>query len=237
MHGRGTKGSMQAATDTSTTSVTTPPRLPEEERLRADLYDFLSGLLAKAPDDAKLEAIAKLEPGVGAIGQAINTLSRMASTFSAHQIDREFHDLFIGLSRGELLPFGSYYLTGFLHEKPLAALRNDMARLGIERAEDVHEPEDHIASVFEIMGGLIRGKFEQGSDCIHAQHDFFKAHIDPWAHHFFTDLEGAKNAVFYAAVGTLGRLLVEIEREAFRMEGTTPDGKMPSGNAPSGQPA
>ncbi|MEM8877615.1 MAG: molecular chaperone TorD family protein, partial [Pseudomonadota bacterium] len=123
-------------------------------------------------------------------------------------------------------------LTGFLHEKPLAELRNHMARLGVERAEDVHEPEDHIASVLEIMGGLIRGRFEQGSSCIHAQNDFFKAHIDPWAHHFFTDLESAKNAVFYAAVGTLGRLLVEIEREAFRMEGTSP-----KSNAPSEQPA
>jgi TorA maturation chaperone TorD len=237
MHGREPTGRMQAAADTPTNDVTAPPRLPDEERLRADLYDFLSGLLAKAPDDAKLEAIARLEPAEGAIGQAVHTLSRMASTFSAHQIDREFHDLFIGLSRGELLPFGSYYLTGFLHEKPLATLRNDMARLGVARADDVHEPEDHIASVLEIMGGLIRGKFEQGSNCIHAQHDFFKAHIDPWAHHFFTDLEGAKNAVFYAAVGTLGRLLVEIEREAFRMEGAAPEGTTPQGDAPSGQPA
>jgi TorA maturation chaperone TorD len=212
---------MQAAAHTSQSETSATAPLAEEERLRADLYDFLSGLLAKAPDDEKLERIAMLEPGDGAIGQAIGALSRMASTFSTAQIDREFHDLFIGLSRGELLPFGSYYLTGFLHEKPLATLRKDMARLGVSRAEDVHEPEDHIASVFEIMGGLIRGKFEQGSNCIHSQNDFFKAHIDPWAHHFFKDLEGARNAVFYASVGTLGRLLVEIEREAFRMEGAS----------------
>ena len=237
MDGRGATGAMQAATDPSTNETTAPQQLPEEERLRADLYDFLSGLLAGAPDDAKLEAIARLEPGPGAIGRAIHTLARMASTFGAHQIGREYHDLFIGLSRGELLPFGSYYLTGFLHEKPLAELRNDMARLGVERAEDVHEPEDHIASVLEIMGGLIRGKFERGSSCIHAQNDFFKAHIDPWAHHFFTDLEGARNAVFYAAVGSLGRLLVEIEREAFRMEGASPAGQAPDSNAASGQPA
>ncbi|MEM8877370.1 MAG: molecular chaperone TorD family protein, partial [Pseudomonadota bacterium] len=104
---------MQTATDPAMNESTTLPQLPEEERLRADLYDFLSGLLAGAPDDEKLEAIARLEPGAGAVGQTIHTLARMASTFSAHQIDREYHDLFIGLSRGELLPFGSYYLTGF----------------------------------------------------------------------------------------------------------------------------
>ena len=128
----------------------------------------------------------------------------------------QFNQLFIGLTRGELLPYGSYYLTGFLHEKPLAALRNDMRRLGIERAPNVYEPEDNIASLCEMMAGLIRGTFGAGSS-ESTERDFYNAHIAPWAGHFFTDLEGAKASVFYAPVGAIGRTFTEIEREAFRM--------------------
>ena len=50
----------------------------------------------------------------------------------------------VGVGRGEILPFASYYLTGFLKDKPLAKLRNDMKEIGIELAENVKEPEDHI---------------------------------------------------------------------------------------------
>jgi TorA maturation chaperone TorD len=51
-------------------------------------------------------------------------------------------------------------LTGFLKDKPLAKLRNDMKEIGIELAENVKEPEDHIASLFDMMSGLILGKFQ-----------------------------------------------------------------------------
>ena len=51
--------------------------------------------------------------------------------------DRGDNRLFIGVGRGELLPFASVYMTGFLNEKPLATLRNDMVTLGVERSPDV----------------------------------------------------------------------------------------------------
>ena len=132
-------------------------------------------------------------------------------------VEAEFNTLFIGLTRGELLPYASYYMTGFLHEKPLAVLRGEMRRLGIERAPNIYEPEDNAASLCEMMAGLIRGAF--GSQVTRqSQKDFFQAHLAPWAEHFFTDLEGAKASVFYAPVGTIGRAFVQIEREAYRME-------------------
>ncbi len=109
-------------------------------------------------------------------------------------------------------------MTGFLNEKPLATLRRDMARLGIARAEAVKEPEDNIASLCEMMAGLIRGSFGAPAD-LRTQKDFFSAHLAPWAEHFFTDLEGAEASVLYAPFGKIGRAFMEVEREAFRMEG------------------
>lgn len=188
----------------------------QEDILRADLYDLLGALLARPPDRALIDRVAALSGDSTAIGQAIGALSRVARATTEQAAEREYHALFIGLARGELLPYASYYLTGFLHEKPLALLREDMGRLGIARAERVHEPEDNIASLCEMMAGLIRGRFGAPAD-LATQRDFWNRHLGPWAGHFFSDLEGAKGSVLYAPVGALGRAFMEIERDAFRM--------------------
>jgi TorA maturation chaperone TorD len=193
-----------------------PNSLPDEDRMRASFYALLAALLARPANDELLAACAALEGDDAPLGKAVSTLARLARTAQPKLVSREFHDLFIGLGRGELLPYASYYLTGFLHEKPLAKLRGDMAELGIERAEGVAEPEDNIASLMEMMAGLIRGEFGHVTEA--RQRDFFNTHIAPWAEHFFTDLEGAKASVLYAPVGTMGRLFMEIEKTAFRME-------------------
>ncbi|MGE0613108.1 MAG: molecular chaperone, partial [Hyphomicrobiales bacterium] len=132
------------------------------------------------------------------------------------QVRREYHDLFIGEGRGELLPYGSYYLTGFLNEKPLARLRNDMAALGIARDPSVREPEDHIAALLDMMAGLITGEFGDPAS-VAEQKRFFETHLSSWVDHFFADLEGAKSSVLYAALGTVGRRFIEIEETAFSM--------------------
>lgn len=191
--------------------------LAEEDVLRADFYDFLSGLLLNAPDQAKLDRIAELSGDDTPIGEAVRALARLAAKFDAQAVEREFNQLFIGLGRGELLPYASYYLTGFLHEQPLSRLRGDMLALGMARAEGVFEPEDSIGGLCEMMAGLIRGRFNAPAS-LATQRSFFGAHIGPWAEHFFSDLEGAKCSVFYQPVGTLGRCMIEIDREAFRLE-------------------
>ncbi|MEM7544661.1 MAG: molecular chaperone TorD family protein [Pseudomonadota bacterium] len=192
--------------------------LREEDALRADLYDFLGAFLARPPSTELLEKAAALSGDDTDMGHAIAALSRIAGSMKAATARTEFEALFIGLGRGELLPYASFYMTGFLNEKPLSILRNDMARLGIERAETVYEPEDNIASLCEMMAGLIRGRFYAAAD-IAGQRAFFNAHLGPWAAHFFTDLEGAKNSVLYAPVGAIGKAFMAIEREAFRMTG------------------
>ncbi len=148
----------------------------------------------------------------------MTALCRVATVSNDAGLEREFNRLFIGVGRGELLPFASFYMTGFLNEKPLAVLRNDMARLSIERAPDVFEPEDNMASLCEMMAGLITGQFGEPAS-LSRQRDFFNKHIGPWAEHFFTDLEGAKESLFYAPVGAIGRIFMGIEKDAFRMAG------------------
>src|SRR6185312_14477365 len=119
-----------------------------------------------------------------------------------------------GIGRGELLPYASYYLTGFLHERPLARLREDLSMFGIERAQDMYEPEDHIGILLEVMGGLAARRLPapQGSD-----RKIFEKHLQNWAGRFFFDLEHAKSAKFYRTVGRLGRTFMEIETEAFAL--------------------
>ncbi|MFY9210263.1 MAG: molecular chaperone TorD family protein [Aestuariivita sp.] len=190
--------------------------IAEEDRLRADFYNFLGLLLAGPPDQMVLDQCAGLGGDETDLGQAIATMSRVAKASKPQTVVREFNALFIGLGRGELLPYASYYLTGFLNEKPLAQLRSDMVVRGITRAQNVYEPEDNIASLMEMMAGMIVGRFGAPAT-LEAQKTFWAKHIGPWAGHFYSDLEAAKNSVFYASVGTAGRVFMDIEREAFRM--------------------
>ncbi|WP_415922345.1 TorD/DmsD family molecular chaperone [Tateyamaria sp. SN6-1] len=193
-------------------------QIADMDRARADLYNFLGALLAGPPDEMLLAQTAGLSGDETELGQAIGTLSKLAKVTKPKAAESEFNKLFIGLGRGELLPFASYYLTGFLNEKPLATLRQDMAAKGMQRSETVFEPEDSIASLMEMMGAMIVGRFGTPAD-ITAQKTFFNKHIGPWAGHFFTDLEEAKTSVFYSPVGTAGKIFMAVEAEAFRMSG------------------
>ena len=192
-------------------------RLTEEDLLRAEMYEFLAALLRQEPSDELIGLVAGLNGDNSSIGSASTVLATLASKLANDEIRDEYMRLFIGVGRGELLPYASYYLTGFLNDKPLAKLRNEMQVMGIERAEGVKDPEDHIASLFDIMAGLIRGTFDAPND-LAAQAAFFKTHIDPWAPLLMQDIEAAKSAVFYAPVGTIGRAFMEIESEAFDMD-------------------
>lgn len=181
---------------------------------RADEYALLAALLWRAPGQDLLDRLTQLRGDASEIGMAHLALADAAAGTDAEAAGREFFDLFIGLGRGEILPYASYYLTGFLHERPLAALRGDLARLGIERAERVAEPEDHIAILCETMAGLIRCDFGIAGL---GEREFFARHMEPWAGRLFADLETSRAGRFYRAVGTLGRVMMEIEAEAFAL--------------------
>jgi TorA maturation chaperone TorD len=161
-----------------------------------------------------LENLSALRGDPSPLGIAHAALADAAARTTADRVSREYFDLFIGLGRGELLPYGSYYLTGFLHERPLARLRADLARLGIERQEGNIEPEDHVAILCEIMAGLVDSRFDAppGTD-----REFFNKHMATWIGRFFADLEKAGSADFYRRIGALGQVFINIETEAFTL--------------------
>jgi TorA maturation chaperone TorD len=195
---------------------TQPVDMDDEDRLRRDVYGLLGRLLAAPPDEELLDRLARLEGDATEFGRAVRSLAALAATVSPEQAEEEFNALFIGISRGEVVPYGSFYLTGFLNEQPLADLRGSMTELAIARAEGVCEPEDHIASLCEMMRGLIDGSFGRPAD-LAAQQRFFNAHLAPWGERFFGDLEQAAAARLYRPVGAIGRHFLAIESQAFAM--------------------
>ena len=179
---------------------------------RAREYALLASLLSSAPPRSLLEQLTQLHGDLTPLGRAHAALAEAASIAISANVEREYLDLFVGIGRGDLLPYASYYLTGFLNERPLSRLRGDLAALGVERAENNSEPEDHAATLCEIMAGLASGRFPITAD---AQRDFFEKHVASWMPRMFADLERAAHARFYRPVGMLGRLFLEIEVEAF----------------------
>ena len=193
--------------------------IPDEDMQRANLYGLLARVLAEPMGDETLEVVRSLEGENDGteLGQALQALGAVAVRTPRGSAGEEYAALFYGDgSRGELLPFASYFLTGFLLEKPLANLRGDMMELGIQTSGISKEPEDHIAFLCEIMHGLITGAFKEPAD-LATQKKFFKAHMAPWVGLFFEELESAQSAALYMPVGTIGRLFMAIEAEAFEL--------------------
>jgi len=195
-------------------SIIAPAEIDELDVARSRQYALLAVLLARAPDAELLARIATLRGDASPLGLAQAALAEAAAAANVEQIEREFFDLFIGIGRGELLPYASFYLTGFLNERPLARVRADLERFGIERADGHTEPEDHAAVLCEVMAGLVDGRFGAPPG---ADREFFEKHMAPWIGRFFADLERAEAADFYRRIGTLGRVFMEIETEAFAL--------------------
>ena len=176
---------------------------------RVRLYRLLGHVLAQPPEASLLARLARLDGDEAPLGAALRDLATLAASTGAEAARAEYDTLFIGVARGELLPYASFYLTGFLHERPLARLRADLPALGFARADGQSDPEDHIAMLCEIMASLV----ERPDPAVQAT--FFARHLAPWAATFFTDLEHAKAARLFRPVGAIGRLLIELDRQGF----------------------
>jgi TorA maturation chaperone TorD len=184
--------------------------IPDEQARRAGYYSILAALLREAPGDNVLEFVAQLDADNDSAREelvlALSSLSLAARHSSTSSLNDEYHNLFIGLGRGELVPYGSWYQTGFLMEKPLGLLRSDLAHLGFQRSDNVHEPEDHVAALFEVMAMLIHDAV-----AVDTQRRFFNAHLGNWAGTFFDDLAAAQSAVFYRSIARLGKAFLDLE--------------------------
>lgn len=179
---------------------------------RARTYRLLANLLARPPKQALLDRVGRITGDATPLGLAWIALADAARTADEKAIGEEFFKVFIGVGRGEVLPYASYYLAGFLHERPLAAIRGDLAALGVERRPDVYEPEDGIATVLDAMATLAEG----GGEGAHVDQDrFFASHVATWAPRMFADLQVAPSARFYRAVALLASTWIELETQAF----------------------
>lgn len=187
----------------------------EIEQARAFEYLLLGRLLRQVPTAEMLDSIARIGGDGTPLGLAHIALAEAAADADPKEVADEFFTLFIGIGRGEVLPYGSFYLTGFLHERPLARLRQDLSELGIERAEGNYDPEDHLGLLLEVMGGFAGGHFPVD---LERQKQFFERHLATWAMRCLADIEVAPSAKFYKAVAAVGGCFLDIEAQAFKIE-------------------
>ena len=194
--------------------------LIEENSLRANTYSILAGLLSDIPSSDLLDYLRHIaEPendnkDSGEIGAAWQQLKAAAQRVDADDLDAEYHALFIGLGRGEVVPYGSWHITGFLMEKPLSDLRDDLESLGIEADENVKDPEDHIAALCETMALIIEATDVDAPRV----RQFYARHIHPWAAKFFKELESAGSSDFYKSVGLLGQRFIDLENQYLNIQ-------------------
>jgi TorA maturation chaperone TorD len=197
-------------------SQSTSQALEPGEQARADIYRLLGALLAAPPDAVMTNLLRNIRPAEeaddAAMTSAWQALQVAADGLDVDQVKDEYFRLFIGLGRGELVPYASFYIHGLLMEKVLASLREELAGLGIERQANVAEPEDHAAAVCEIMGMIIS---EHGLHLKQAA--FFKDYVGLWLGQFFADLGNAEAADFYRAVAQLGQQFLAVEQQYFSL--------------------
>lgn len=190
----------------------------QAQAMRAAVYELLGSLLAKQPADETLQRlrnIGEIDVSDGQIAMGWELMKQASLKFDQEAVHDEYFSLFLGVGRGELVPFGSWYITGFLMEKPVAVLRSELIRLGIERQDGVVESEDHIAALCDAMALIIRNSDEIP---LATQQEFFNDHLSPWVGRFFNDMQNAKAAHFYRSVGFFGESFFEFEQQLLDMQ-------------------
>jgi len=193
------------------------PVLENEQRYRASAYALLAALLRAAPDQALLDYVGGLSPDgeseIDEMSEAMGELAKAARAQDVARLELEYNDLFIGVGRGEVVPYGSWYLTGFLMEQPLSDLREHLLALGFERSENTREPEDHAAALFEVFSVMIEDAYS-----LARQQEFFQLRMLPWLERFFADLGQARSAEFYSSVARFGAAFLKLESAYLSMQ-------------------
>ncbi|MBC7944170.1 MAG: molecular chaperone TorD family protein [Burkholderiales bacterium] len=199
------------------------PEIDNEDRARADFYGLIANLFYAAPSAQLLAIIVAADDSVGAgegsgFFRSWQQLQRAARNADLNALREEYETLFVGVGRGLVVPYASYYLTGFLMEKPLARLRSDLATLGLARRGKVHEPEDHISALCDVMRLLITGSNTRPAADLQQQREFFDRHLKPWYARLHEDLQKTGTAIFYKAVGDFAQAFFDLEVESFDID-------------------
>jgi TorA maturation chaperone TorD len=204
-------------TNVEQTRATDDQMVDDIDKARAEHYQLIATLLRKPPTAELLAGLAQLSGDASPLGMARIRLAEAAAAATEQSAGEEFFKLFIGVGRGEIVPYGSFYLTGFLHERPLARVREDLARLGLERRDGIYEPEDHITTLLEAMSAIIMR--DTGLELLEAGTDerFFAQHVRRFAPRLFADIAVSQTAKFYRTVAEFAAAFIEIEAEAFQL--------------------
>ncbi|MEZ6964214.1 molecular chaperone [Aeromonas sp. S9(2024)] len=195
----------QQQDDNQSTLPMTDAMTPLESN-SAELYALLASLWRAAPKGEQLQWLRDLEPMPGPFARGLGLVQLAASSHDEGTLAEEYQDLFIGIGRGEIVPFASWYLTGSLMELPLAVLRADLQSLGFERQSGVCEPEDHLAALCEVMAVLVSEQHPE-------RNRFYERHLAPWVIKCCHDQQKAKGGCFYRAVGLLAEDFFKLENE------------------------
>lgn len=191
-----------------------------EDRARADFYALIARLFAAAPDADLLAQLARADemPTASATGfaESWNALRDAAGTYG-ETAALEYQDLFIGIGRPRVALYGSFYLSGFMMEKPLAALRTDLVQLGLERQSAVAETEDHFAAVCEVMRFLILEVGIASHKREQREERFFLRHLKPWYGAAMAAVAQDEGAKFYRCAAGFARVFLDLEEQAFEI--------------------
>ncbi len=195
-------------------------RVLPEDQARAEVYALLSNLFYQPPAKKLLQAIATSnsmcnDGADSGYCRAWRALQDAAAVADAEAVQAEFDTAFISPGRQPVMLYGSFYLAGFLHEKPLAQLRDELTKMGLARSGDSHETEDHISALCDVMRFLIAGDHDRLPAALSVQHDFFRRHINSWNTQFCAAVIAATQTHFYKLVAHFMREFFAIENESF----------------------
>lgn len=192
----------------------------DEETARAEVYGLLAALYYAAPtaelhDNMRLAVTEAPAPGA-VLESSWSELVAATRAQSLADIRQEYDTLFGGVGKPEVYLFGSHYLSGFLNEKPLAALRTDIAALGLARDEAMSETEDHVAYLCEVMRYLIAGDDVEVAN-LTRQREFFAQHVQPWVPLMCEALMQHPKARFYSTLAAFTQAFIGVESQGFDM--------------------
>jgi TorA maturation chaperone TorD len=188
--------------------------IPTEDLARADYYAVLSRLLFAPPDQAFLATLATAGDAgeQGDLPAAWNALCAAAAATSAEAAQEEYAALFVAIGKPRVVLYASWHLTGFMMEKPLAKLRDDLADLGLARSGEILEPEDHFAALMDTMRHLLLDTGRSDSERLALQQKFFSSHISTWHENLCSAIEEQPEACLYRSVAGFTRAFFEVEK-------------------------
>jgi TorA maturation chaperone TorD len=203
-------------------TTTESHRLEPEDQARADFYALLSRLFAAAPDAALLDALAGADEMVtaeagSAIAEAWQRLCAAAAAMDPDAARQEYDDLFVGVGKSEVNLHASYYVAGFMMEKPLAELRGRLAAMGLAGRDSGVVVEDHLGALCEVMRVMITGHQRSGPASVAEQRQFFESEIAPWFERCCGAIDKSQVANFYRSVAEFATEFLRLEQEAFRI--------------------